>query len=179
MSGVLARVDSLQCWKPLDGLSAGFAATLRHDRRVIITRERLLPAGLGLLAVSLVLRLVLPASFDPESRAVVFVDELQHIAFWLGVLCVAAGLLALVLAAPATDDRLAARLALTSDGTVLAVAAGLLVMSTLVRLLVTGVPGQFGRLDAVVGQLGAVCFWFGLMAVGVVLARALIRERTG
>ena len=144
----------------------------------MITRERLLPAGLGLLAVSVVLRLLAPSSFNPESHGVVLVYELQRIAFWLGLLFVAAALLAMVLAEPATDAPIARRLAGTSDAALLGVSGGLLVVSTLVRVFVTGVPGQFGRADALLAEIGAVCFWLGLMAVGVVLVRALGPQRT-
>lgn len=60
-------------------------------------RVRLFALGIGFLALSLLVAVLTPEPFTPGDRGAVFAVWVEHAAFWLGILCLAAHLLTLVL----------------------------------------------------------------------------------
>lgn len=64
---------------------------------------RFLGLGTGLLALSLVTALLTPQTFVPGNHGAVLAVWVEHASFWIGILCVAAHLLQVVLADRGTD----------------------------------------------------------------------------
>lgn len=136
-------------------------------------RDKVLGAGGALLLASLVLRAVLPTSFSPDDRLQVVANELVVIALWLGVLCVGAFLLALLL--PTGRRTASARLEVAPGVTPAVAAAGLLVLGLALRA-VTATPTSVGRGWVLLGYLGLMAFWLGILCAATHLAHLVLRS---
>jgi len=135
--------------------------------------EKVLGAGGALLLASLVLRAALPTSFGPENRVQVLANELVVISLWLGVLCVGAYLLTLLL--PSARRTASAPVEVLPGVTLAAAAAGLLVLSLVLRVL-TASPTAVGRGSVLLGYLGLMAFWLGMLCVAAHLAHLVLRS---
>jgi len=136
-------------------------------------REKVLGAGAALLLASVVLRVVLPTSFNPEDRLQLLTNGLVQIALWLGVLCVGAWLLTLLV--PSTGRTVAARLEVLPGVTPAVAAAVLLAASVLLRVI-TAYPTAVGRGAILVAYLGIIAFWLGMLCAAAHLAHLVLRS---
>lgn len=80
----------------VDGACPGVSAVGRYLLEMD-NKARLLGLGVGAMALSLLTALLTPEAFGPGNHGAVFAVWLQRASFWVGILCIAAHLLATVL----------------------------------------------------------------------------------